>query len=53
VDQKVEDFDAAVARLRAHGAKFRMEPFPTPVCHIAMIFDPSGNTLCIHKRNVG
>jgi len=23
---------------------------PTPVCHMAMVFDPDGNTLCIHKR---
>jgi predicted enzyme related to lactoylglutathione lyase len=48
---EVEDFDAAIARLRTHGVKFRMEPFSTPVCRIAMIFDPGGNTLCIHKRN--
>jgi len=48
---EVEDFDAAVAHLRAHGVKFRMEPFPTPVCRMAMIFDPDGNTVCIHKRN--
>ena len=47
---EVEDFDAAIAQLRAHGAKFRMEPFPTPVCRMAMVFDPDGNTLCIHKR---
>jgi len=30
--------------------KFRMEPMPTPVCHMAMIFDPDGNSICIHKR---
>ena len=47
---EVEDFDAAIARLRVHGVKFSVEPFPTPVCRIAMILDPSGNTLCIHKR---
>jgi predicted enzyme related to lactoylglutathione lyase len=48
---EVEDFDAAIAHLRANGVKFRMEPFPTPVCRMAMIFDPDGNTICIHKRN--
>jgi len=48
---EVEDFDAAIAHLRAHGVKFRTEPFPTPVCRMAMIFDPDGNTICIHKRN--
>ncbi len=48
---EVEDFDAAIAHLRAHGVKFRLEPVPTPVCRMAMIFDPDGNTVCIHKRN--
>jgi predicted enzyme related to lactoylglutathione lyase len=48
---KVEDFDAAIAHLRANGVKFRMEPFSTPVCRMAMICDPDGNTICIHKRN--
>ncbi len=47
---EVEDFDAAIADLRAAGAKFRIEPMPTPVCHMAMIYDPDGNSLCIHKR---
>ena len=48
---EVEDFDDAIAHLREAGVRFRMEPFPTPVCHMAMIFDPDGNTLIIHKRN--
>ena len=47
---EVEDFDAAVAHLRANNVKFRIEPMPTPVCQMAMIFDPDGNTICIHKR---
>jgi predicted enzyme related to lactoylglutathione lyase len=50
---EVEDFDAAIAHLRQHQVKFRMEPFPTPVCRMAMIFDADGNTICIHKRNAG
>ena len=48
---EVEDFDAAIADLKAAGVKFRMEPFPTPGCRMAIIFDPDGNTLCIHKRH--
>lgn len=47
---EVEDFDAAIAHLRAHQVKFRIEPMPTPVCHMAMIFDPDGNSICVHKR---
>lgn len=50
VGLEVEDFNAAVEHLRAHNVKFRMEPGETPVCHMAMIFDPDGNTVCIHKR---
>lgn len=30
--------------------KLRIEPMATPVCHMAMIFDPDGNAICIHKR---
>jgi len=48
---EVEDFDDAIAHLKANKVRFRMEPFPTPVCRMAMISDPDGNTICIHKRN--
>ena len=51
VGLEVEDFDGAIAHLRAGGVKFKMEPFPTPVCRMALISDPDGNTVCIHKRN--
>jgi predicted enzyme related to lactoylglutathione lyase len=46
----VEDFDAAIAQLRAEEVKFRLEPMNGPICQMAMIFDPDGNSLCIHKR---
>ena len=48
---EVADFDAAIAHLRAHNVKFRMEPFPTPVCKMAFIYDTEGNLICIHKRH--
>jgi predicted enzyme related to lactoylglutathione lyase len=48
---EVEDFDKAIEHLRKHKVKFRMEPFPTPVCRMAVIYDPDGNSICIHKRN--
>jgi predicted enzyme related to lactoylglutathione lyase len=50
---EVEDFDAAIAELRAAGVRFRIEPMPTPVCRMAMIYDPSGNSITIHQRNPG
>ena len=53
VGLEVEDFDAAIAHLRASGVKFHLEPFTTPVCRMAFISDPDGNTICNHKRNAG
>jgi predicted enzyme related to lactoylglutathione lyase len=53
VGLEVEDFDAAIAHLKANGVKFHMEPFPTPVCQMAFIYDPDGNLICIHKRKAG
>lgn len=53
VGLEVEDFDAAIAHLRANNVKFHMEPFPTPVCQMAFILDPDGNAICIHKRKAG
>jgi predicted enzyme related to lactoylglutathione lyase len=47
---EVDDFPAAIATLKKKNVKFRLEPMETPVCHMAMVFDPDGNTLCIHKR---
>lgn len=48
---EVEEFDTTIARLRVAGVKFTMEPFPTPVCRMAVVADPDGNELIIHKRN--
>jgi catechol 2,3-dioxygenase-like lactoylglutathione lyase family enzyme len=47
------DFDATIAKLKAADVPFRMGPFETPVCHMAMVSDPAGNTLIIHKRKPG
>ena len=48
---EVEDFDGAIASLKEKGVSFYEEPFASPVCRMALIADPDGNTLCIHKRN--
>jgi catechol 2,3-dioxygenase-like lactoylglutathione lyase family enzyme len=47
---EVADFPAAMARLKSAGVRFYKEPFETPVCHMAVIADPDGNSLLIHKR---
>jgi succinyl-CoA synthetase beta subunit len=47
---EVEDFEQAIAHLRATNAKFKIEPMASPVCHMAFIYDTEGNLICIHKR---
>ena len=48
---EVEDFEAAIAELKASGCAFLIEPVKTAVCRMAVILDPDGNTIIIHKRN--
>lgn len=48
---EVDDLDAFVARLREHQVRFKHEPMSTPVCRFAVITDPDGNQIIIHKRN--
>ena len=48
---EVDDFDAAIAELKKKGARFHMEPMQAAVCRMAVIFDPDGNKITIHKRN--
>ena len=47
---EVENFDAAIKQLRDNSVKFRIEPMDCPGCRMAMVFDPDGNSICIHKR---
>jgi predicted enzyme related to lactoylglutathione lyase len=47
----VDDFDAAVSAIKARGIPIHMER-ETPVCFMAMISDPEGNTVTLHKRKV-
>ena len=50
VGLEVENFDSAIAELKTAGTRFRVEPTETPVCFMAVVFDPDGNAVCIHKR---
>jgi predicted enzyme related to lactoylglutathione lyase len=47
---EVDDFDAAIADLRKAGTRFYLEPMDTPVCRMAVVGDPDGNSITIHKR---
>jgi predicted enzyme related to lactoylglutathione lyase len=46
---EVEDFEAAVAKLKVAVIRFVAEPFETPCCRMAVVQDPDGNKLMIHK----
>ncbi len=50
VGLEVDDFQGAVKALKAAGATFTFEPMETPVCHMAVVADPDGNSVTIHKR---
>ena len=47
---ELDDFDGLVDRLRENGCTFVTEPIETPVCFMAVISDPDGNSMMIHKR---
>ena len=47
---EVVDFAAAITVLREGNAKFTIEPMDTGVCEMAIVADPDGNSLIIHRR---
>src|SRR5436853_7760707 len=47
---EVEDFGGKIIALMGAHIKFVRAPFETPVCKMAVIQDPDGNTLMIHQR---
>jgi catechol 2,3-dioxygenase-like lactoylglutathione lyase family enzyme len=50
---EVEDFDATIAELKKRNVPFTTEPMETAVCNLAVVLDPDGNSLFIHKRKPG
>jgi predicted enzyme related to lactoylglutathione lyase len=51
VGLEVEEFDSAIADLKAKNIAFDVEAMETPVCRMAVIADPDGNKITIHKRH--
>ena len=47
---EVADIDATIAKLKKEGVEFEREKFESPVCFMAVIHDPDGNRLLVHKR---
>jgi predicted enzyme related to lactoylglutathione lyase len=48
---EVVDFEAAINALRVARVTFIVEPTDTGVCWMAIVSDPDGNSLVIHKRH--
>jgi predicted enzyme related to lactoylglutathione lyase len=50
---EVENLQDAVSYLKKAGVSFVAENIETPVCSFALITDPDGNAITIHKRKTG
>jgi len=50
---EVDDFPTAIDTLKKDGVDFALPPLETPVCHLAVVTDPDGNGIVIHKRKPG
>jgi predicted enzyme related to lactoylglutathione lyase len=46
---EVDDFEGAIKDLKAADAKFDTEHVESPVCRMAVVQDPDGNKIIIHK----
>ena len=47
---EVDNLDAEISRLKSRGVTFAEEVMDTPVCRFAIVCDPDGNKIMIHKR---
>jgi predicted enzyme related to lactoylglutathione lyase len=47
---RVPDVAEARSELEAQGVAFDMETFDTGVCHMALMRDPDGNQVILHRR---
>lgn len=50
---EVDNLDAELARVKSKGVPVHMEITDAPVCRFAIICDPDGNKVMLHKRNAG
>lgn len=47
---EVDDLDTEIAQLKSAGVTIAMGATDTPICRFAIICDPDGNRIMIHKR---
>jgi len=50
---EVDNFDMAISELKQANVEFSFGPLETPVCHMAFVRDPGGNSIGIHRRKQG
>ena len=48
---EVDDVDRLAQSLKEKGYSFKVNPFSTPVCRMAVVLDPEGNPVTLHKIN--
>ncbi|MHB8422851.1 MAG: VOC family protein [Leptospirales bacterium] len=48
---EVDDLDRVVLGLKAKGYRFKIEPFSSPICRMAVVKDPEGNQVTLHQSN--
>lgn len=48
---EVDDFDATMTHLKESGVAIESERIDTPICCFALILDPDGNSIMIHKSH--
>jgi len=53
VGLELADFDAAIQRLKQEGVRILNGPLDTPVCRLAVIADPDGNSITLHHCKTG
>jgi predicted enzyme related to lactoylglutathione lyase len=47
---EVNDLDSEVARLKSKNVHFSRDTTDSPICRFAIISDPDGNKIMLHKR---
>jgi predicted enzyme related to lactoylglutathione lyase len=47
---EVDDFEASIERLKSEGVQILADRIDSPVCCFALITDPDGTAITIHKR---
>jgi catechol 2,3-dioxygenase-like lactoylglutathione lyase family enzyme len=47
---RVADVEAARSELEGKGVVFAGDTFDSSVCHMALVHDPDGNVLMLHRR---